>query len=94
MKRLLLAAMGALAVVSLEGCYADVAPYSYGPVYGAPAYYAPAPVYPTTYVAPAYRPAYVAPGYQPAPAYRSGYVAPPRVGYRTAVVAPRYGRHW
>lgn len=85
MKRLLLAALGALAVVSLQGCYADVAPYSYGPVYGAPAYYAPAPVY---------RPTYVAPVYQPAPVYRSSYVVPPRPMYRTAVVAPRYGRSW
>jgi hypothetical protein len=82
MKSFLLAALGALAIVSLNGCYAEVAPYSYGTAYGAPAYYAPAPVY---------RTAYVAPAYQPAPRV---YVAPARPMYRTAVLAPRYGRSW
>ena len=87
MKRFLLAALGALAIVSLNGC---CAPYAYTPAYGG-GYYGGSAYYGggAYYGQPAYSSAYVTPAYRPARVYVA-----PRAAYRTVAVAPRYGRHW
>lgn len=86
MKRIILSVIAALALGSLNGCFADVGPYAVGgaaPVYVDPAYGYGAAYYSTpTYVG---APSYVA---SPAPRYYRDY----RPAYRPAApvyVAPR-----
>lgn len=81
MKRMLVTVVGALALGSLGGCYAEVSPYSY------PAAYAPAPTY---YTAPVYTTGYAAPVYRPSRVYMAPRPAPV---YRPVVTAPRH-RYW
>lgn len=105
MKRIILSVIAALALSSLNGCFADVGPYSVGgaaPVYVDPVYgYGPTYYSTPTYVRTA--PSYVAPpasgyyrGYRPV--YRAAapvYVAPRATeSYRAAVHQAPPARRW